>query len=334
MKRHGNLWDKITALDNIAAAHKAARRGKTFYSEVKMVDANPEWFFAEIQHMLVSKQFTTSEYEVEERFDGRKLRTIHKLPYYPDRIIQHALLSVVGPILTQTLIRDTFQSITGRGTSDAAKRVKKLVRSSDCPAFALKMDIAKYYPNVNNDLLKTAIQRKIKCKDTLWLIDDVIDSTKGLPIGNYTSQIFGNINLNRLDWMVKQQIKPAGYFRYCDDILVMANSTSELMEHKSVIVCELERLGLFIKPDWSISKIRNDGVDFVGYVFRPESTRLRDSIASNFKQTCRRAKKHGCKLNSLMAYKGWVKRASAKRLWRKHTNPLSHIFPKQVRSAV
>lgn len=337
MKRYGNLWGKITALENIAAAHKSARKGKTFYTEVKMVDADPERFFAEIQRCLVEGTFTTSPYEVDDRFDGRKLRTIHKLPYYPDRIVQHALLNIVGPILTRTLIRDTFQSITGRGTSDAAARVKKLVRSEQCPRYALKVDIAKYYPNVDNTALKNMLRRKIKCPQTLRLLEDIVDSTAGLPIGNFTSQILGNLNLNGIDWWMKQTVKPAGYFRYCDDLLVFSDHTAELVRIKSLLDVRLAELGLSLKPSWGISDVHKDGVDFVGYRFRPESTRLRSSISSNFKRCCNTlalVAPTPSALSSLMAYKGWVKRASAKQLWRGHTHKLRRVFPQQLRTAV
>ena len=42
MKRHGNLFEKIIDKDNIRLAHKNARKGKTFYSEVKNIDLNLE----------------------------------------------------------------------------------------------------------------------------------------------------------------------------------------------------------------------------------------------------------------------------------------------------
>jgi RNA-directed DNA polymerase len=162
MKRHGNLWDKVIDLENIKFAHRQARRGKSYYKEVKMVDADIDRYANQIRDMLVNKTFTTSPYEIEDRFDGRKMRTIYKLPYYPDRIVQHALLNIIGPILVNSFIRDSFQSITGRGTHDASKRIKKLVRSENCPRYALKVDIHKYYPSVNNNLMKQAVRKKNK----------------------------------------------------------------------------------------------------------------------------------------------------------------------------
>lgn len=340
MKRYGNLWDKITDIENIKLAHKQAKRGKAYYSEVKMVDGDIDKYAKEIQEMLVKKTFTTSKYKITDRFDGRKNRTIYKLPYYPDRIVQHALLNIVGPILVKSFIRDSFQSITGRGTHDGAKRVQKLVNSSECPRYALKIDIKKYYPSVNNDLMKSAIRRKIKDKDVLWLIDNIIDSVNGLPIGNYTSQHFGNMYLNQFDWWMKQRIKPLGYFRYCDDILVFADTTQDLVIIKNEMIKKINDLQLTVKSNWNIYDVHKNGIDFVGYVFKPDAIRLRNKITFKFKEQCKRLKAIITKdnkmgyLSNLMAYKGWVKLANAKMLWRKHMQYFAKFFPKQLKGAI
>jgi len=337
MKRHGDLWHKIVDIENIKYAHRQARKGKAYYTEVKMVDSDENKYARQVQDMLVNKTFTTSEYEIEDRFDGRKMRTIYKLPYFPDRIVQHALLNVIGEILTNSFIRDTFQSIKGRGTTDAMRRVKKLVRSEDCPKYALKMDVEKYYPSVNNDKLKVIIRRKIKCPDTLWLIDNIIDSMPGLPIGNYTSQHFGNVYLNEIDWKVKQELKPSGYFRYCDDIVLMDSDKEKLKRYKEIIVGWLNALDLRIKSSWNIYNIQKQGVDFVGFVFKQSQTKLRKTIASKFKKTCTNIRNKSLikePLSSLMAYKGWAKSCNGKALWREHTIQLRCMFPQQLRSAL
>lgn len=334
MKRHGKLWGQIVDLDNIKAAHNAARRGKAYYTEVKMVDADVDRYAKEIQSMLVNKTFRTSEYQIEQRSDGRKIRTIHKLPYYPDRIVQHALLNIIGPILTASFIRDSFQSIVGRGTSDAMRRVRSLV-SEQKPKFALKVDVEKYYPSIDNCILKQEIRRKIKCADTLWLIDDIVDSAVGLPIGNYTSQHFGNLYLNRFDWWMKQKVKPVGYFRYCDDIVVAGNSRHDLVKLRQEISSKLHGLGLKVKPTWFIYNVAAQGIDFVGYVFRHQTTRLRASIADKFKSACKRIKSPtDSNRSKIMAYKGWCRSVNAKMLWRRNTRPLSSLFSKQLRHGI
>lgn len=316
MKRHGNLWEKIISKDNLRYAHSMAKRGKGHYSSVQRIEKDVERYIDEAHKLLISKQFTTGEYQIEDRIEGGKLRTIYKLPYFPDRIVHHAAMAICGPIFRRSLIRDTFQSLPERGTSDARRRIKPMIKQYP---YALKMDIKKYYPSVNNDLMKRAIRRKIKCKDTLWLLDDIIDSHDGLPIGNLTSQYFGNVYLTQFDWWVKQQLGVRGYFRYCDDLILLGDK-QDLIDWRLQVTKRLASMGLEIKPCWQIKDLKTQGVDFVGYVFYHDKTKLRKSIALNFKEKAKSAIKSG-RLNaiqSLVAYKGWMMQASCKMLWRKY----------------
>jgi len=329
MKRYGNLWETITDFDNLFYAHTQARKGKSYYKEVQMVNSDPEYYIRWIQEELKNKTFTTSDYEVMDRWDGRKMRVIHKLPYFPDRIVQHAVVQVCEPFWKASFIRDSFQSITGRGTNDARKRVEKKVIGTP-GLYALKFDIHKYYPSINNEILKLKIRNKIKCKDTLWLIDDIIDSNKGAPIGNYTSQYLGNIYLNDFDWWVKQQLKPYGYFRYCDDIVVLDKSSSKLHEFRKAMFNKLKSDYLLnIKPDWQVFPVDDRGLDFVGYVFKSHSTRLRKSIAKGIKNKKAKIVKNSKDMddyqiaNGMCSYWGWCKNIGAKRYWYKNvTRPV------------
>ena len=83
--------------------------------------------------------------------------------------------------------------------------------------YILKMDIAKYFDNINKNILLKILKRKIKDKKLLWLINEILFSQKrekGLEIGNYTSQMFGNIYLNEQDQFVKQKLHIKYYARY------------------------------------------------------------------------------------------------------------------------
>lgn len=320
MKRHGSLFEQITDLDNIRFAHVMARKGKAHYAEVKDVNEDIEGYCNLIRDSLLDRSFTTSPYIVSKKHDGRKEREIYKLPYFPDRIVQHALLQVCVPIWQPTFIRDTYQSVIGRGTHDARKRVEKAIRNKP-PQYSLKFDISKYYPSVNNEKLKEIIRRKIKCPDTLWLIDDIIDSCRGLPIGNYTSQYFGNLYLTPFDWWVKQELKIKKYFRYCDDIVILADNIEACHEYRKQIFEKLENeYQLSIKGNWQVFPVEDRGLDFVGYVFRSKSTRLRKGISLGFVDKCRAVKRVKMSqpqaMSGLMSYWGWTKYANAKRLWK------------------
>lgn len=306
MKRHGNLWHKVVDMDNLRLAHARASKGKAHYREVKMVNRDVDKHLETIQTMLLNKTFTTSQYTFDEIWDGRKHREICKLPYFPDRIVQHALLAVTHDIFMSALIRDTFQSLPGRGTSDAARRVKAFVRNAN-PKFALKIDVSKFYPSVNNEIMKRIVAKHIKCKSTMWLFNDIIDSIQGLPIGNYTSQILGNLYLSELDWRMKQYERISGYYRYCDDIVVFGPCSQYLAQVRLRMVDYLADLSLDIKPNWNIYDVERNGVDFVGYVFSHSRTRLRRKIASG---TCRAVRQYRPRSDSnrsrVMSYKGWV----------------------------
>lgn len=331
MKRHGNLFKDIVSLSNLFKAHKNAKRGKAHYKEVQMVEEDVYKHCLNIQKLLTTKQYKTSPYIVENIFDRTKERTIHKLPYYPDRIVHHAIVQVCSPIWIKSFIRDTFQSIPNRGTSDARKRVYKGLKKNK-QTHALKIDIKKFYPSIDNEILKSVIRKKIKCKETLFLIDDIIDSTKGIPIGNYTSQFFGNLYLNGFDWWVKQNLKVKGYYRYCDDMIFLGDKET-LHKNKKLIFSYIESVNLQIKNNWQVYNIQKEGVDFCGYVFFHNKIKLRPSIAKRLKKksvSIQKSYKILTKekiVNGFMSYWGWIKYCDAKSLWRSLITPkLKYIF--------
>lgn len=315
MKRHGNLFDKIVSMDNIRLAHQLAQRGKRHYTAVKKINKDPEPYLLAIQKMLIAGTFTTSKYQTELRFDGGKWRTIHKLPYFPDRIVQHAIMLVCGPIWRKSFIRDTFQSIEGRGTHDACRRVEKFLKANP-KCHAIKVDIEKYYPSANNSVVKACIRYKIKCVRTLRLLYDIIDSHVGLPIGNFTSQYLGNLLLTAFDWWAKQVVRLKGYFRYCDDIVFMHTNSKYLHAVYIKAKSKLLDLGLKLKDSVCYRYVPKQGLDFCGFVFFGTHTKLRKRIADNLIEKAKQADTKKL-LDSLMSYWGWIKRIQAKGLWRK-----------------
>jgi len=152
--------------------------------------------------------------------------------------------------------------------------------------YCLKCDISKFYPSVDQDTLYKILQRKIKCADTLWLIKNIIYSYPGgknVPIGNYTSQWFGNMYLNELDMYVKHELKCKDYVRYCDDFCLFHDDKMVLnAAAKSIETFLLNRLNLrFSKCDlFPVSH----GVDFLGYRHFRKYILLRKSTAKRVKK--------------------------------------------------
>ena len=263
MKRHGNLWQHLVSYDNIQAAYNSARRGKTWQRAVQRCDRNVEQRLAKIQSILLDKSYTTSKYKTK-TITEPKVRIIYRLPFYPDRIIQHALMNVLEPIWESLFIDNSYACRKGKGIHSGSLKTMEYVRKYQ---YCLKCDISKFYPSISHDLLFSIVKKKIKCPDTLWLIENIIysiGSGKNTPIGNYTSQWFGNLYMNELDQFVKHDLKIKAYLRYCDDFLLFHDDKHVLNEcSKKIEKFLMEKLCLVM------SKCRlfpvKLGVDFLGY---------------------------------------------------------------------
>lgn len=288
MKRYGNLYEKICDLDNLKLAHKNAQKGKGWYKEVKEINTNPEYYLKKLQDMLLNKTYRTSEYETFIKHDTGKDRKIYKLPYYPDRIAQWAILQVIEPILIKNFIPDTFSAIPGRGIHKALHRVEKAVQTDvKGTQYCLKIDAKKYYPSINHEILKNKYRKLFKDKDLIWLLDEIIDSTPGdtgIPIGNYISQYSGNFYFSSFDHWIKEEKHIKYYFRYMDDIVILAESKEKLHQlRKEIDVYFKTKLKLKIKENWQVFPTFVRGIDYVGYRTFLNYKLLRKSTCKNFK---------------------------------------------------
>ena len=331
MVRHGFLFEKVYDIENLKLAHQNARKKKTNYKEVKVVDDNLDFYMVELQNMLINKTYKNSKYVVfKKKTDNGKIREIYKLPYFPDRIIHHAIIQIIEPIWKSTLIRETFSSIKGRGIFDGVNRIKTALIDKENTTYCLKLDISKYYPSINNFILKQIIRKKIKDKNLLWLLDEIIDSVNGVPIGNYLSQYFGNLYLSELDHIMKNKFKY--YFRYCDDIVILYKNKDYLRIIKNEIDKILFKLKLKLKNNWQIFPVKN-GVDFLGYRFFHNYMLLRKSIKNKFIRLIKKIKSSYNSMNQfeiingLMSYYGWLKYGNCLKLITKYIdNEIIDIF--------
>lgn len=329
MKRYGNLFDRICDLDNIREAHRNARKGKTGYRSVQRVDADIERHVLRIRELLTTGQYKTAEYRVFERLDNGKRRIIYALPYFPDRIIHHCIMQVVEPIWQATFIRDTYASMKNRGVHDGVNRIKNALQSDpEGTRYCLKMDVQQFYPSIDHDILKTVVRRKIKDARLLELLDEIIDSVpSGVPIGNYLSQYFGNLFLSAIDHAAKEGLRLRHYFRYCDDIVVLAEDKTKLHSVRAWFAEKLAAIRLTLKPNWQVFPVEGRGVDFLGYRFFHGKTLIRRRIAYKFKKQMRKLRRNWHRLDpltllsSVMSYYGWAKAANAGRLFLTHVTP-------------
>jgi RNA-directed DNA polymerase len=282
MKRHGDLWEKIISLENLNTAYLNARKGKRWQRKIMKFEENIISNLVYIQRSLITKTFTTSEYKVKRIYEPKE-RDIYILPFYPDRIIQHALLRIVIPIWDGLMINDSYACREGKGMHQASRKAMLHIKKYD---YCLKCDIKKFYPSIVHNILMAIIRKKIKCKDTLWLIENIVrsfDGGKNTPIGNFTSQWLGNLYMNELDQWIKQIKRRKAYIRYCDDFVLFDNDKAELHKLKNEIEVFLKDELELTFSKWSIFPV-TQGVDFLGYRHFREKILLRKSTAKRVKK--------------------------------------------------
>jgi retron-type reverse transcriptase len=318
MKRINNLFDIIASTDNIRGAIADASKGKSRRKDVIAVNADIEKHIEELHQVLIAQVFINSPYETFEIEAKGKNRIIYKLPFFPDRVLHHCIVRVLQPIWIKQSIRDTYSSIPGRGVHDGVNRLKSALRDSIGTKYCLKIDIKKFYPSVNHDALKRDLRRTIKDEKLLSLLDVIINSAEGIPIGNYVSQWFGNIYLSRFDHYAKEVLKAKYYFRYCDDIVVLASNKEDLHDTLSHMRRYLsENLFLTIKENYQIFPVDARGIDFLGYRFFHRFTLVRKRIINEFKRKHRTISGKRFR-QSMASYHGWFLHANTRRLTLKY----------------
>ena len=282
MKRYGYLYSKVISFNNLFIASKNAQKSKRFRPQVLDFNHRLEHNLLELQTQLQQKTYQPGEYYNFEIYEP-KPRIISAAPYR-DRIIHHALCQIIQPIFERTFIHHSYANRKDKGTHRALRHYSHCVRKYE---YVLQCDIRRYFPSIHHATLKTLIRRKLKCPDTLWLIDRIIDNSPkidpnaplatGIPIGNLTSQFFANLYLNSLDHYVCEQLKPDAYLRYVDDFALFSNNRDFLYTSRESIEQHLATLHLEIHPIKSQIFKTLTGCNFVGFRIFPDRIRIRHS---------------------------------------------------------
>lgn len=266
MKRYGNLYAQICAINNLRLAAQNAASGKRRRSEVTAFFARLEENLEQLNRELTEKRYKTSPYDVFVKFEGKR-REIYKLPFR-DRVVHWAIMQVLEPIWTPQFTADTHACIKGRGMHSLLRKLREDLRNDpEGTAYCLKLDIRKFYPSIDHEKMKAVVRRKIKDPEVLWLLDGIIESAPGVPIGNYISQYFANLYLSELDHLLKEVAGVRYYYRYADDMVLLAGDKPTL--HGWLVLINdwlnVER-HVDLKGNYQVFPVESRGIDFVGYV--------------------------------------------------------------------
>lgn len=279
-KKHRNLIEDITADANMMRAFRLTARGKRLTAGHLTFK---EYAALNLHHLAAAMRDGSYRQGEPRHFTiwDPKQREIAALPF-EDRIAQHALCAIIGPIFEATLLPRTFACRPGKGTHAAATALQADMRRLTAggePLHALKTDFSRYFASVDLAVLRRMIEAKISCRATLRLIEAMLPRVGlGLPIGSLVSQIFANVYGGAVDRHLQQTLGERHWFRYMDDIVVLGRGSAHLRKVRDEIErLSRERLGLRFSK-WSIQPVAR-GVNFVGYRIWPTHKLLRrDSV--------------------------------------------------------
>jgi retron-type reverse transcriptase len=278
-----HVFERIISLENLFAAWREFKRGKTKKQDVQEFEFRLEDNLFLLHEQLKNKTYETGRYEAFYVRDP-KLRHIHKATVF-DRVLHQAIFRVLYHQFDQHFIFDSYSCRFRKGTHAGVERLhafgRRVSANNNQLAYVLKCDIRKFFDTIDHEILLRLLSHVIHGEDTKWLIKKIIGSFekiqgKAIPLGNVTSQLFANVYLNELDQFVKHILKQKYYIRYCDDFVILSQSHTELealLPRVNVFLQEKLKLSLHPKKV-SISKLRQ-GIDFLGYVQFPNHRILR-----------------------------------------------------------
>ena len=327
MKSFNNLYERIYNFENLYKAYLKARRNKRYKKEVLEFSKNLEENLIIIQNELLYRKYQPSRYREFIVYEPKK-RLILALPF-KDRVVHQAICSVIEPIFDATFIHDTYACRKGKGTLAGVKRnayfLNKAITNS-AKVHYLKMDVSKYFYSIDHSVLKQLLRKKLRCKETLELLDVIIDNIDdpGIPVGNLTSQLFANIYLSSLDHYIKEELEIKHYVRYMDDMIILHHNKRQLWEWFARIKLFLEeKLKLKFNGKTSVSNI-DGGIDFLGYRQFPHNRILRKRVMTKnyrkFNKFIRSGAKQSKINSSMQSLLGQCKHCNSKQVLTKIKN--------------
>lgn len=260
-KKYKNLMTEIASMANLYKAYEQAARGKRYscgHLQFK-------------QHLaanlrLLSKSLKDGSYYPSAPnvffVNEPKRREISALPF-SDRVVQHALCSIIEPIFDRTFLPNNYACRKGKGTHSAVIAAQSKMRKGF--SWWLKLDFSKYFASISRTTLYAEISRKISCDATMALIKTFLPiQGKGLPIGNLTSQLFANVYGHILDRYLTHTLRIKNWLRYMDDTIIFGHSREALtLLQQGLKWFSFQQMGLVFSK-WSIGPA-TQGLDWLGY---------------------------------------------------------------------
>ena len=329
MRREGYLIEKIADPSNMEAAFRQVLRGtrRKRSRQGRILLAHKEEVMEELSARISDGTFRVRDYHEKTIAEGGKLRRIQILSL-KDRIAVHAVMSVVDERLRRHFIRTTSASIRNRGMHDLLAYIRDDMRKDpERTRYCYKFDISKFYESVKQDFVMYCVNRVFKDKKLIAMLDGFVRMMpEGISIGLRSSQGLGNLLLSVfLDHYLKDRCGVRHFYRYCDDGVVLGKTKAELWKIRDAVHGQMSLIGLTVKPSERVFPV-NEGIDFLGYVIRPDYVRLRKRIKQKFARKMHEVKSRRRRRELSASFYGMAKHADCRHLFYKLTGKKMKSF--------
>ena len=291
MIRAGFLMEEIAEMNNLAEAFYKAAKGKHLVEEVETFRGNLLPNLQKLRQQLLSGTVSVGKYHYFKIYDPKE-RLICAASF-DERVLHHAIMNVCHPYFERHLIYDTYATRIGKGVYNALERARRGMAKYP---YVAKLDVRKYFDNIDHDILVMKLKRLFKDKELLSIFEKIIRSYesgiangtdsekrgKGVPIGNLTSQYFANYYLSETDHFIKERLRVPLYVRYMDDMLLLGDDRSELKRQVEEVGKHVRDIGLTLKP--AVMGKTSYGVSFLGYQLFPHKIKLNRRSKLRFKR--------------------------------------------------
>jgi len=307
-----NSAARIFSYENLLRCYYACRKKKRYTVNAAKFEMNFEAELLKLQKELISRTYKP----------GRSICFVVTKPKpreifaadFRDRIVHHILVGYLEPIWERKFIGQSYACRKEKGAHRAIKDLKRYICQAGRGAYYLQIDIQSFFVSLNKEILFGMIEKKTKNPEILWLARTIIfhnpitsyyykgrqslfklipehkslfraPLARGLPIGNLTSQFFANVYLNELDQYIKHALKIKYYLRYVDDLVILSRDFKQLkIWRESIDEFLIERLKLKLHPKKQVLREISRGIDFLGFVVKPDYTIIRRRVVKNLKE--------------------------------------------------
>ena len=324
-KRYGHLVARIIersnmdrAFDEVVDQLKEPRR--TYYRNKR------ETIIAWLTKEIADGTFRVRGYQEMLVTDGPKIRLVQS-PCVTDRVGCNAIMRVIEDVLYPGVIKTSAASIPGRGMHHLFEKMRHDIESDpEGTRYFYKCDIKKFFESIDQEVMWQCVKHYIKDPVLLPILHSFITMMpKGLSIGLRSSQCYGNIILSVVDHYFKDVLGVKYYYRYCDDIVILASSKKKLWMLRDIMHEQVAKLGLQIKPNESVKPI-TEGIDFLGFVYDGEKARLRKRTKQKAARKLARVRSRKRRQEIIGSLKGMAKWGDCKHLYKTLTGKNMESF--------